>query len=91
MNTCSWRGFIIYLKKVTSLLLFSPDIYFRGFKETATGVLPKKLFLNISQNLQENTCGHSPFQESCRPKGCRSIHSKIDSEIYVTQPILRNF
>ena len=42
----------------------------------------KKVFLEISQNLQENTCARVPFLIKCRPQACSFIKNEILPQVF---------
>ena len=57
-------------------------VFFLETSEAATrGVLCKKVFLEISQNSQENTCARVSFLKSCRPQAWNFIKKKALAQV----------
>ena len=56
------------------LALDSGEIWLSIITNSRSQVSVKKVFLNISQNSQENTCARASFSYSCRPKATRKVY-----------------
>ena len=86
MKIC-WIHYVSADLKLNQLPIFCSIVPFTTIidhpsRSTTRGVLCKKVFLEISQNSQENTCARIFFYESCRLNFVKFVRTSFSQNTY---------